>query len=299
MIRVPASTSNLGPGFDTLGLALNLYTDYTVDLGERGPSHIKGESGGTVVREADCPFLPMMKKIFELAGAPPRPVAVRVAGEAPIGKGLGWSAGARVAGALAANALLGMPFTREYLLGPLTEAEGHPDNATPSLLGGLTVTARTAVGPVWKIYEPAAAWRLALVVPDYALPTKEARRALPKKVLMEDAVFNISRVPLVIDALVRGDAGLLGRVLEDRLHEARRGEMIRRHGKIRKAARRAGAAATFISGAGPAIAALCLGEAAARGVLSAMLAATLDADFSARGHVLTPEREGARIAEGD
>jgi homoserine kinase len=300
IVRVPASTSNLGPGFDTLGLALDLYTDYTVRrLEKKEPSRVTGEAGGEKIKGVACPFLPMMERIFALAGAKPQPVEVEVRGEAPIGMGLGWSAGACVAGALAANTLLGMPFSREFLLGPLIQAEGHPDNVTPSLMGGLTATVQTPHGPVFRIFAPVEFWRVALLVPGYALPTKEARKALPGKVPLADAVFNISRVPLVIDALVRGDAAMLGQVLEDRLHEPYRADLIKKHDKIRKAARHAGAVATFISGAGPAIAAFCKGEDAAEGVLQAMLDAVDGAGFKAHGHVLTVEMEGARVAEGD
>lgn len=299
IIRVPASTSNLGPGFDTLGLALDLYTDYTVRLLNKGPSRLEGHTGGVKIKASACPFLPMMEQIFILAGVKPLAVEVRVAGEAPIGMGLGWSGVARVAGALAANTLLGTPFTREFLLGPLTEAEGHPDNVTPSLLGGLTLTVQTPASLIYRVYRPAALWHLALLMPDYTLPTKEARRALPKKVALTDAVFNLSRVPLVIESLVAGDAATLARVMEDRLHEPYRGEMIKRHGKIRKAACRAGATATFISGAGPAIAALCTGAEAAEAAMEAMLKAAQGGGFEARGHILTPETEGARIAEDE
>lgn len=299
IIRVPASTSNLGPGFDTLGLALDLYTDYTVRRLEGGPSRIEGEAAGEPIRAADCPFLPMMERTFALAGVKPKAVAVEVQGEVPIGMGLGWSAAARVAGALAANVLLGMPFTREFLLDHLTEAEGHPDNVTPALMGGLTATVQTNHGVIFKVFQLAATWRLALLIPDYALPTHEARRALPKKAPLKDAVFNLSRVPFIIDALTRGDGAMLTRVMEDRLHEPYRAELIRRHDKIRRAARHAGAVATFISGAGPAIAAICHGEGAAREALTAMLEATEGADFKAQGRVLTPERDGAKIAEVD
>lgn len=299
IIRVPASTSNLGPGFDTLGLALNLYTDYTVRRVEKGPSRLAGVCDGVELKAAACPFLPMMEKIFELAGIKPKTVEVEVRGEVPIGMGLGWSAAACVAGALAANTLMGMPFTREFLLTPLIAAEGHPDNATPSLMGGLTVTVQTPHIPIYKIHYPSPIWRLALLLPDYPLPTQEARRALPKKVPIADAVFNLSRVPFIIDALVAGDASMLSRVMDDRLHEPYRAPLIMRHDKIRKAARHAGAAATFISGAGPAIAALCSGEEVAEKVLKAMLEACEGAEFTARGHILEPELQGARIAEED
>jgi homoserine kinase len=297
LIRVPASTSNLGPGFDTLGLALDLTTDYAIQLLERGPTTLHGQAGGTPLRLKDFPFFPMMEKIFALAGTPPPPLAVTVKGEVPIGVGLGWSAAARVAGALAANTMLGSPLTMDQLLALLVEAEGHPDNVTPALMGGLTATVRTPEGPLVHAYRPAALWRFVILAPDYSLSTDRARMALPREVPLADAVFNLSRVPFVLEALVAGDAPQLARVMEDRLHEPIRGRKIKRYRRIRQAAGEAGAVATFISGAGPALAAVCAGPARARNVLKAMLEAIQDAPFTARGFILRPAPQGARVKD--
>lgn len=296
-VRVPASTSNLGPGFDTLGLALNLYTDYTVRLLDGGPSRLEGRAAGVKLHQKECPFFPMMDKIFALTGAEALPVEVLVNGEAPIGVGLGWSAAARVAGAVAANTLLGNPLSTLALLAALVQAEGHPDNVSPSLMGGLTASVMTAEGPLVEVYQPAPTWRVVILIPDYTLWTEKARRALPREVPLVDAVFNLSRVPFVLSALVSGNVNQLAKVLEDRLHEPFRGELIKRYGKIRRAALEAGAAATFISGAGPAQAAFCAGETSAKRVMKAMLAVTKGAKFTAQGLILQPEPYGVRVAE--
>jgi homoserine kinase len=303
VLRVPASTSNLGPGFDVLGLALTLYADYTFTVLEEGqPNRFKGQGGFagiTASLAAENPLFAAMDHIARAAGRRFPPVAVVARGRVPVGKGLGASAVGAVAGALACNALVGSPFTREALLAHLIELEGHPDNVTPSLLGGLTLTAQDAAGPLVHLYECDAAWRVALLIPDYATSTPLTRAALPKKVRRSAAVFNLARVPLVIDALVAGDAATLGRALQDKLHEKPRGKLIKRRGKIRAAALEASAAAVFISGSGPTLAAFCKGPAAAKRVAAAMLAACEGANFGAQALVVGIEPHGAMFAEDE
>lgn len=299
LIRVPASTSNLGPGFDTLGLALALYNDFVVRPLETGPSRLVGRGTCVGLTGADSVCLTMMDRVAELVGGALPPVEVTAIGAVPLGVGLGSSASACVAGALAANRLLGDPLSREELLTPLVEAEGHPDNVTPSLLGGLTATVVTDEGALARVYPPAPAWRVALLIPDYTLSTAAARKALPRKVPRADAVFNLQRLPFVLEALVEGNAAQLRRVLADRLHERHRGKKIKRYRKIRKAALDAGAAAVFISGAGPAMAALCEGQESADAVVQAMIRVTDGAKFIATGLALRPDLEGARVAEAE
>jgi homoserine kinase len=297
-IRVPASTSNLGPGFDCLGLALGLYNDFSVHVRTEGPNRLTGRGAleGRISAH-DNPFLTAYARIGKLAGAQPPPVDVICEGAVPVGVGLGSSAAAAVAGALAANRLLGSPFATESLLEPLIEIEGHPDNVAPALLGGLALTAMTAQGPLVHIYRTAPSWRLALLAPDYDMPTEKARALLPDEVKRADAVFNLARLPLLLDALIEGDAPTLGLVLEDRLHERWRAKKIKRHDRIRRAALEAGAAAAFISGSGPALAAFCPGEAVAKAVLRAMKAECEDAKFAVGGMILRAESEGARVTE--
>ncbi len=300
IIRVPASTSNLGPGFDALGLALNLYNDFTVRrLKADSPSKLVGRGASEGVKLKDNPFFRTVDRVCALSGRVAPALEVTVDGTVPLGVGLGSSAGACVAGALAANTLMGSPFSYEELLGPIIDIEGHPDNASPSLLGGLTLTAQTAEGPLVHLYQPHADWRLAVLIPDYTISTRDSRRRLPRKVSRTDAVFNLQRLPMVIDALVNGDAEHLGCAMEDRLHQPRRRRAIKRYKKICQAALKAGAAATFISGSGPALAAVCRGEKTAQLVADAMKQAVRKAPFKAGTLVLQPVIEGARIAEPD
>ncbi len=291
-IRVPASTSNLGPGFDCVGLALALYDDFTISSLPEGVE-VPDPAVGACTRAFD-----MFVRVAALAERPAPPIVIEYHGAVPAGVGLGSSASGRVAGALAANRMLGEPFGSEQLLAALIEREGHPDNVTPALLGGLTLTAQGGAGPLAVCYEPHPKWRYVLAVPDYRLSTRKMRALLPAKARLEDAVFNMARVPLLIDALVAGDADLLGWACEDRLHQELRAGRVKRFGRMRKAALKAGAAAFFLSGSGPAVAAVCEGEESAHRVLAAILDAAEGARFKLDGHILATEPDGARVAEG-
>lgn len=297
IVRVPASTSNLGPGFDCLGLALNIFNDFTVRIVAEGENVLIGRGPLEGAGVKGNPFFVTFERVYREAGHPPPPLQLTVNGAVPAGVGLGSSATAVVAGALTANALLGSPYSNEDLLPLMIEIEGHADNVTPALLGGLTVTASSSDDPIAHVYQPAPGLRVVFLLPDYDMPTAKSRAAMPKKVALADAVYNMSRLPLVIDALVEGDMDELGNVMQDRLHEAERAPRIKRHNKIRRAALEAGAAATFISGAGPAIGAICGSDQAAREALRAMEAACRGAKFRATGLNLQPELNGARIAE--
>lgn len=297
-VRVPASTSNIGPGFDCLGWALDLHNDYIVrPLDEDEENRLAGGEapGGRAL--AGHPFFAAVRDVYERLGSKPPALELEIETRVPVGGGLGSSGAARIAGALAANHLLGQPLRHEDLLTILIEREGHPDNVTPSLYGGLTLTARTEDGPLVHLYQPAECWRLALLVPGYPLSTEKMRRALPRKVRLEDAVFNLSRLPLLIDALVAGDAAEVRRVLEDRLHEPVRLPWIKRQRRLREAAMAAGATAVSVSGAGPTLAALCEGDEAAAAVGEAMMAEVADARFESQLLIARTEPAGATVED--
>lgn len=296
LIRVPASTSNLGPGFDCVGLALNLYNDFTVRPLTDEPSRLEGRGTCQGLNGDGNHFFKTMERVGKKAGLAVPPVEVVVDGAVPLGSGLGSSATACVAGALAANYYLGGPLAAEELLQVLIDMEGHPDNVTPALMGGLTVTAVDKQGPLVHVYEPNPSWRYVVIVPDYSLSTRKMRTLLPAKVPIEDAVYNISRVPLVLDALVQGDGPMLRRALSDRIHEDNRSARIKRYRRMRRAAFDAGAAAVFVSGSGPTVAAVCSQD-VARQVMDAMLNETVGASFTVQGFVLEADLQGTKLAE--
>jgi len=254
-VTVPASTANLGPGFDCLALALGLYN--TVEMaatdGEpamtiegEGANRLRTDRSNLIVRAADA--------LCKAIGRRPIDLKVQATNAIPLGSGLGSSAAAAVSGLVGANALSGEPLSKIDLLRLAHELEGHPDNAAATLFGGLIVVSATHDDfLVDAIDVPPLS--LAIALPDVRLSTQQARAALPERVPLRDAVHNIGRTMFVVRALQSGDYDMLRRAMDDRLHEPYRRPLIPGFDEAAAAAREAGAAAVALSGAGPGIAA--------------------------------------------
>lgn len=247
-IRVPATSANLGPGFDCLGVAWQLYNEM-----EFAP-------GGAELRISGCPEACANREnlayqgylaALEAAGLPEEPLAIRfVRTDIPISRGLGSSAALVAGGILAADALHGLGLSRKDMLALAAKIEGHPDNAAPALLGGLTAAAMEGERPVTAAYPVHPAWRFAALIPDTPLSTKKARQALPERVSREDAVFNLSRTALLLRALEDGNEELLRFAMADRLHQPYRFPLIPGGEKARAFAQACDIGALCISGAG-------------------------------------------------
>jgi homoserine kinase len=211
----------------------------------------------------------------------------------PLGSGLGSSAAAVLLGLLGANALLGSPLAAPELLELAVKLEGHPDNAAAALYGGLVTVFRAPAGG-WMVRRfDLPVWQAAYVLPEIDFPTHTARAALPKQVALADAVFNIGRAGLVLEALRTGDALLLGAVMEDRLHQPYRLPIIPGAAEALAGACRAGAAAAALSGAGPSVIAFLQADPAQ--VCSAMAAAFAQAGVKARAYALQTTNRGAEV----
>jgi homoserine kinase len=253
-VRVPATTANLGPGFDCLGMALDLWNDLRFALEGDGVNVTTvGEHSETLPTDETNLVARSFLRLYEEAGAaPPAGLAIHCDLRVPPSSGLGSSAAAAVAGLLGANTLLGRPLDRARLLELAAEIDGHPDNVAATLLGGLTIVVRKEDRLLTKkILVPEA--HVAVVVPALAFSTRTARAGLPTQVSMKDAVFNLGRTPLVVEALRTGDFELLSQVMEDRLHQATRLKLIPGGRAAWVAAQHAGAAAVAISGSGPSL----------------------------------------------
>lgn len=260
-VRVPATSANLGPGFDCLGLALDWWNEAEFALeGDGLRVEISGEGTGALPQDDTNLVAAAARRLYGRAGAPvPAGLRITCLNRIPLGSGLGSSAAAALLGLLGANRLLGDPFSPDEVLALATEIEGHPDNAAPALWGGLTAAVKTASGVVSRRIEvPALA--LAVAVPQFDLPTHAARAALPAQVSMADAVYNLSCTALVVEALRTGDVDLLSQVMDDRLHQPYRLPLIPGAEAARRAALEAGAAACVLSGAGPSLLAVARGD---------------------------------------
>jgi homoserine kinase len=221
-VRAPATAANLGPGFDALALAFDLRNEVVVDA--EGPASVKvaGEGAGELPEDETNLVLRSMRHVARRLGRSLPPVAVRCTNRIPLQRGLGSSAAAVVAGALAADRLLGAGLGREGLLDLAVALEGHPDNVAACLYGALVIAYRDRGGWRAERLDPHPDLRPVLLVADEErLPTDAARRALPSDVALADAAFNVGRSAMAVVALTRRP-GLLPTALEDRLHQDRR-----------------------------------------------------------------------------
>ena len=193
-VRVPATTANLGPGFDCLALALDLWNTAAFQIVEGATTvEAEGEGADLLPRDRTNRILQAAKVVFERCGQPMPGLRLRCKNHIPLGSGLGSSAAANLFGLLGANALLGAPLPRDELLELAVQLEGHPDNAAAALYGGLVVIVKQPAGTGWFGGFDLPAWQAAYVLPEIDFPTQAARAALPGKVAMGDAVFNIGR----------------------------------------------------------------------------------------------------------
>jgi len=299
-VRVPATSANLGPGFDALGIACTLYNEMTLTLmhepgleisvrGE-GASHIPGDERNIVwksvqylLHKADC------AEAFKGA-------KIHMSNRIPLSRGLGSSATAIVAGLKAANASLGNPFNRHELLQFATDIEGHPDNVAPAIYGGFTVNTVTDGHVECFSFLPRIFLRLVVMVPDFYLSTKSARQVLPSEVPMKDAIFNISHASMLPAALARGSERHLENAFEDALHQNYRAPLIPGMFDVFAAAKKAGAYGAALSGAGPCLIAFVPDDRKCiKSVAAAMGEAFREYNIESRPLFLGLDTRGARI----
>ena len=255
-IRVPATTANLGPGFDAFGCALNLYTDVTFEETESG-LEITGcdeaySGPDNMAYTAYCAVLASLSE--EIRG-----VKIHIESQIPICRGLGSSAALLVAGAMGANVLRGNKLSTQGLLNITNAMEGHPDNLAPAFYGGLTASMVDNGLPVTVNFPLHKDWEFLALVPDFDLPTPLARSVLPKDVSRADAIYNIAHGAMVLKALELGDEKLLRTAMQDKLHQNYRRSLIQDYDAIEALVRTTGAA-FCLSGAGPTLLCITLDE---------------------------------------
>lgn len=282
-VRVPATSANIGPGFDCLGLAVDLWGIITVERREPSP--------------ADDPMASMAitaaLKVFERAGEAAGPLAVSYEGDIPIARGLGASAVARVGGLVAANELTGGGMDRDELLVIATELEGHADNVAPAIFGGLQASV-VEDGKVLHTAVPLpAGLQCVLFVPEFRIATKDARRVLPDSLSRADAVHNIGRAALLVAAMARGRFDLLNAATQDRLHQPARSQLFPAMTAIFEAARAAGAHAAYLSGSGSTLCAFATAN--AQGIADAMVEAARSREVRGEAIITKPTENGAEV----
>ncbi|WP_094553871.1 homoserine kinase [Synechococcus sp. 1G10] len=297
-VDVPATTANLGPGFDCLGAALELNNRFELRCiegdGERFDLLIEGSEGAHLRGGPDNLVYRSAQRVWKEAGQQPVALEARVRLAVPPARGLGSSATAIVAGLIGANALVGEPLSKEKLLELAIDIEGHPDNVVPSLLGGLCMTARAASNR-WRVVrcEWQESVKAVVVIPAIRLSTSEARRVMPKLIPISDAVVNLGSLTLLLQGLRTGNGDLIADGMHDRLHEPYRWGLIQGGRQVRQAALDAGAWGCVISGAGPSLLALASAD-HAPAVSRAMVSAWEREGVASRAEVLRVQLSGSR-----
>ncbi len=294
-VRVPATAANLGPGFDCLGMALNIYNTVTITRSHRFSIATSGEGKGVLSSGKDNLVYEAMARLFSRAGHPVPALEINCCNEISIARGLGSSTAAIVAGLVAANSLIGGVMSGEELLQLGTEIEGHPDNLAPALFGGCQVVVVDDARLVLERIPVQQNWTFVLFIPDFEISTKESRAVLPRQIAREDAVYNIGRVALLTRALITGQAGSLKVATQDRLHQPQRQALFPAMGDIFAAALSAGADGVFLSGSGSTIMALVRGEFDAVG--RAMLAVGKQAGIKGKINITGLNETGAQVLE--
>jgi homoserine kinase len=298
-VRVPATSANLGPGFDALGLALALHNEVVAEAAAEVTVSIEGAGRGRLDEGAKNLVARAVALAHEVAGRPFHGARLRCINRIPLSRGLGSSAAAWVGGLLAANALMGEPLDREAVLTAAARAEGHPDNVAAALLGGLTVSCADG-GRVTAVSLPAPSeveW--VVLLPETESSTHDARAVLPDTVSRSDAVFNVQRVSLLLAALATGRADLLDQAMQDRLHQPYRQRLFPWMEAIAAAGRRAGGLGCVLSGAGPSMLA-AVRQGGGRAVAEAMERALRDVGIAGRAMALPVDPVGAtweRVSE--
>ncbi|HEY7524273.1 MAG TPA: homoserine kinase [Candidatus Limnocylindrales bacterium] len=301
-VEVPASTANLGAGYDCLALALDLSDRITVEVGGWSRAEhdvtVEGEGAGELDSGTGNRFIRGLEAALVAArGEVPSETRWRIEmrNEIPLARGLGSSAAATVGGLLAGNALVGGPLSPADLLRLATEIEGHPDNVAAALLGGIVVSAAGPEGVDAVRFDVPRDLRAVVYIPELRLPTEEMRSVLPEAVPRADAVANLGRVALGVAGLATGRTDLLRVLTVDRLHEPYRAEVFPQLPRFVEAARAAGALGACLSGAGSTIVAFTASLAGIARIEAALRAAGADTDLPGRVLVVSPRNAGGRV----
>ena len=294
-VRVPASSANLGPGFDSFAIALPLLAEFEARPARAWSVDANGEG---IPAGEDNLFVIAARAVGKAARANVPAQHVEQRSAIPIARGLGASAAAIVGGAVTANALLGEPLDRRTLLRVASEVEGHADNVAAALYGAFTVTLPEDGGPfATRIVFPRT-WRICVYVPNSTLTTDKARGVLSPQVSRDDAIFNLAHAAALVAAVLRADGALLSLAMSDRLHQPARMSLVPALAEIIAAARGAGAFGAALSGAGPSVLAIAPTRLAPR-VVSAMEETAEVHDVGGRGRVLRVRAAGAQVTASE
>ncbi|PSN12306.1 homoserine kinase [filamentous cyanobacterium CCP5] len=300
LVSVPATTANIGPGFDCLGAALTLYNrfHFTVLAAATGQVSISvtGLEAKRVATDTSNLVYRAFEQFFQRRQQPPPGVNIAIELGVPLARGLGSSSTAIIGGLLGANSLAGHPLSQSEIAALATEIEGHPDNVVPALVGGCQLAAEDH--SQWTVCP--IDWHPEIIpvvaIPDFELSTQSARAVLPQNYSRADAIFNAAHLGLLLQALRTNNSDWLSRAMGDRIHQPYRQTLIPGYDSVAIAASRAGAHGLVISGAGPTLLALTPAP-KAEAVRQAMATAWQQAGIQAQSLILAIDTQGAQVSE--
>ncbi|WFD09388.1 homoserine kinase [Tepidibacter hydrothermalis] len=252
-VRIPATTANVGPGFDCLGIALNIYNNFFVEEIEDG---LIIEGCDDEYCNEDNLIYKSMKKCFEKIGYKHKGIRIKIENDIPISRGLGSSASCVLAGVIGANKIAGNKLNKNEILKISSEIEGHPDNVAPALLGGMVTSIKEGDDIYCSKINIPKGLKFCALIPDFKLSTEKSRAVLPNEIPYKDGVFNVGRVSLMVSALINGQFDLIKLACKDNLHQKYRGSLIKDYDDIINKCKDLDSVGVFLSGAGPTIMAM-------------------------------------------
>ncbi len=253
-IRIPATSANLGAGFDALGLALNYYNYVTMEESDR--IDITSNDDQPIPTDESNLIYTSAKDLFAVCGHELKGLKLVQTNNIPMARGLGSSSACIIAGLVGANTMLGGPLNLDELVNMAAQIEGHPDNTAPALLGGIVTAVFDGNKVEWVKQEVFTRLKFVAIIPNYELKTEKARAALPEKIAHKDAVFNLSRAALFSASLLTGKYENLRTAVDDRLHQPYRMELMPHAKEVFDIAYTLGAYGVYVSGAGPTVMAI-------------------------------------------
>ncbi|MDR1195041.1 MAG: homoserine kinase [Endomicrobium sp.] len=301
-IKAPATTANLGSGFDIFGAALTIYNEFEAEYFPNAEGKnkakfvLKGEGRKTLPKGEKNLVWQSMKETFKILGCEGKydlkNVGITIKTGIPLSGGIGSSASAIVGGISLANALCANKLDKSGIAELAVKIEGHPDNVVPAVFGGLCICAKDESGHGTIVHLPVPKLKIVLCVPSFELRTKRSRQILPKHFELKDVVFNASRTAILAAAFCSGDYTLLKKGMEDKIHQPYRGKMIPAMESVMQAALSAGAYGSYLSGSGPTIAALSSSKKAGE-VQKSMIKTWKKESVCAKSYILDFDKKGA------
>jgi homoserine kinase len=297
-VRVPATTANMGPCFDTMGMAVQGIYNYVEmeEIKDGLEINIEGEGKDDIPADKTNIVYKAISEIINLSNKKIKGLKINLKNEIPVARGMGSSASAIVGGLAAANNLFGDILSEKELLNLAVKCEGHPDNVAPALLGQIVISAEVDNKIIYRQIEPPNNLNLVIAVPEFHISTEDAREVLPEKYSRKDAVNNISHSSLLVWSLINNDFSLMGKMMDgDKIHQNYRKSLVPGMDEVFRNAKENGAFGVALSGAGPSIIAFCNDEKKVEKIGEKMINAFKINGLKSRYYTALPGVKGAEI----